>query len=383
MAKIWRHGAGQPLWLLVASTAGAAVIVTGVVLGLVNFLSAPHPHPVARQVPGWALDWPDHRDSSVPRGVLDRAILAWQDAPISQPPYSGTGTVPPLGSTARQVARMAAAQHVIWYVGQTIDHGQVVAVMFEVPTPDGSQLVTGWATASDVMSGQPAWSAAQSPWVFTTVKAPRPGKPALSIGEYVHGTTSRQGFPDNWMVVLTAPGVGRLGWQETTASGNHQVSSATKNGLVIADTGQVTAAVRLTGIWTAAGNVLTGDVPVGVPGAGPGVPQLAQAQALTPPASFSLADSFTGQGDMTSEDSGFSAAGHQVVVLGLCYGPQPLRIQVNGHVSGTIACDSQQHQLDVRAAALHGPDRAGDYQVMIHVATSNLSSWQVALGTAR
>lgn len=78
--------------------------------------------------------------------------------------------------------------------------------------------------------------------------------------------------PDDWMVVLTSPGARRLSWVQTTASGHWQVSSATRDGLVIADTGQVTAAVQVTGIWTATGNVLSGDVPVGIPDAGPGVP---------------------------------------------------------------------------------------------------------------
>jgi hypothetical protein len=63
------------------------------------------------------------------------------------------------------------------------------------------------------------------------------------------------------MVVLAAPGVRQLSRLETTASGQQEVISATRAGLVIADTGQITAAVRVTAIWTATGNVLTSDVP--------------------------------------------------------------------------------------------------------------------------
>lgn len=110
--------------VLGVGTVGAAVVALGVVLGLVSFTSLLHPHGAARQVPRWAPDWPDHRNGSVPQGVLDRAILAWQYSAMSLPPDGGTGTVPPAGSTARQVARMAAAHRVIWYVGQTVDHGQ-------------------------------------------------------------------------------------------------------------------------------------------------------------------------------------------------------------------------------------------------------------------
>lgn len=76
---------------------------------------------------------------------------------------------------------------------------------------------------------------------------------------------------------------------------------------------------------------------------------------------------------MTSESP---ADGHKVALLGRCYGPQALRIQVNGDAVGSIACDNQQHQIDVPAGTLHG------HQIMIQVATSDFSSWQVEYGTA-
>src|SRR5262245_26353154 len=45
-----------------------------------------------------------------------------------------------------------------WYEGQTVAHGQVVAVIFEVDTAAGRRLAAGWATASEVMHGQAAWT---------------------------------------------------------------------------------------------------------------------------------------------------------------------------------------------------------------------------------
>src|SRR5450759_3475114 len=55
----------------------------------------------SRPVPSWALPWPDHRDGSVPRRVLDGAITAWRHE---------------LGPHGRVPGKPAK---VIWYVGQT------------------------------------------------------------------------------------------------------------------------------------------------------------------------------------------------------------------------------------------------------------------------
>ncbi|HSR83513.1 MAG TPA: hypothetical protein VLM11_04960 [Streptosporangiaceae bacterium] len=368
--------------------AGAAVIAVGaaaLVVGLVRMPALQPNPPTTRTVPGWALTWPDHRNRSVPQSVLDRAVLAWQytDPNNSGPPASGT--IPAPATSARQVAREAARYPVVWYVGQTIDHGHQVVVMFEVAGPAGHELVVGQATASEVMQNQPAWSDAASPWVLTSVPAPNPNRPPKAIGEYAPGEPSAipGRNPDNWMVVLTAPAVQRLTWQATTTSGQELHSDSTSNGLVVADTGQVTAPVELTAIQTAHGNLLGQPVLVGIPGAnaattsgtGPPVPQLAAPPALSEPPSFAMSTGISGQGDGALEDTSFTAGRTREAVFGLCYGPRALVIQINGHTIGTIACDSHTHQLTVPAAMLRG------HTLNLYGQTSNLTAWRADIGT--
>jgi hypothetical protein len=361
----------------------AAVAAAGLVVGLPR-LHLPQPQPQAtRVVPDWALAWPDHRNGSVPQSVLDRAVLAWQYMAPNSPPDGGNGTVPATGTPAGQVARQAGRYPVVWYVGQTIDHGHQVVVMFEVAGPTGRELVVGQATASQVMQNQSAWSDAVSPWVLTSVPAPNPDRPPAAVGEYAAGEPSLiQGQnPDNWMVVLMAPYVQRLTWQAATTSGQTLGSDATSNGLVVTDTGQVTAPVQLVRMQTARGNLLGRPVLVAIPGENaaltsgtdPIVPQLAAPPALTEPASFNLSGVLSAQGDEGLNMPAERRA--RYAVAGVCYGPQPLVIQINSHTLGTIACDSLTHQLSVPAALVHGPT----LEFFGH--TSNLTSWRAGIGT--
>lgn len=365
----------------------AAVAAAGLGLGLLQ-LPALQPQPSAvRPVPAWALPWPDHRNGSVPQSVLDRAVLAWRYGYPNLPPDGGSGKVPAAGTPAKQVARMANAFHVVWYVGQTIDQGQNVVVMFEVAGRAGHALVVGQATSAEVMHNQPAWSGATSPWVLTSVPAPNPDRPPAAIGEYVPGqpASSPGQNPDNWMVVLMQPYVRRLTWLAATMSGDGMHSAATSDGLVVADTGQVTAPVRLTGMTTDHGNLLGQPVTVGVPGdhsnsgltrgTGPGTPQLAAPPAFSEPAAFNMSAGLSGQGDGAMQISTFKTGPSRYVVLGVCYGPQPLKIHVDGHPLGSMPCNSQQQQLAVPRSVLHGQD------VTLIIFTSNLTSWRTEVGT--
>jgi hypothetical protein len=357
----------------------AAVVIAGVVAGLTGLPAfGLHPQPSVRQVPGWALAWPDHRNGSVPQAVLDRAVIAAQyEGPNAQ--LAGNGEVAGPGEPASAVARKAAAFRVVWYVGQTMDHGQTVVVMFETDGPDGPQLVVGQANASNVMQDQAAWSQDVSPWALTVVTAPNPHRPPLAIGDYVAGSPAASGLnhsPDNWMVVLTAPDVIRLDWIVQTTSGWHRPSAATQNGLVVTDNGQITSAVELTGRTTERGFTRIASKPVGIPGNGPGTPQLAAPPPLVLPGSFSFSWGQQGQGSSFQDDNGFYRGTHQYAIYGICYGPEPVKITMNGHRIGSISCDSQQHEITVPAAALtgHGHD------AMTAIYGSDLTSWHVEFG---
>jgi hypothetical protein len=345
----------------------AVVAATAAVVGLVRLPAFRTAVPAGRSVPGWALPWPDIRNGSVPQSVLDRAVIAWRD--------EGNGsaaTEPPPGSSAREVARLAGQSHVIWYAGQTAVGGQVVFVIFEATGPSGPTLAVGSADAADVMNDQPAWSDAESPWVFTSVPAPKPSRPGLVIGLNVHGAASASGQnPDDWIVLLTDPAVSRISWRETGRSGVLRPD----HGLVVKDMGQLRTAVRLTQVYAGA-NLLRRAVDVGVPGAGTDEPQLELAAPLSPPAGFEPISSGTAQGDETdSIGAGPPPSGRHYVLLARCFGPAPLQIAAGGHHVGTAHCSAGQFQATIPAAWIT-PGSA-----TLSVQTSGLTSWRYGLGT--
>jgi hypothetical protein len=364
-----------------AGGALAVAVAVALAVSLSQLAGGQRPQPPARSVPRWALSWPDHRNGSVPQQVLDRAALAAQyggQAPALQLPDGGNGTVPARGASASSVSRQANAHPVIWYVGQTVDHGRVVEVMFEMDGPNGPQLVVGQATASEVMWDQPAWSHASSPWALTEVSAPNPAKPPPAIGNYVTGRSSGGGGqnPDNWMVLLTAPDVRRVSWYETTTSGPRLLSMPTSAGLAITDTGQVTGNIELTGLTTSHGTTRLDHVRVAV-GNRVQVPELAAPPALSLPRSFSLVEGFTGQGSSASLDQGFRAGRLRYAVFGICYGPAPVQVEINSHPIGSVTCDSQTHQLSVPAADLRGHG----HQLGLDFAAPDLDASDLDFGT--
>ena len=178
------------------------------------------------------------------------------------------------------------------------------------------------------------------------------------------------------MALLTAPDVRRVTWLAKTTTGWQTRTAATSEGFISADTGQVMAPVQITRLVTDRGNVLATPMAVGLPGH-PSEPQLAAAPALTVPPSFRAPLGTAGQGDTDSRDTTFSPGHKQWAVFGVCYGQQPLVIQVNGHRIGVVACDSQTHELSVPASLLRG------HTLEFFVHTSNLTAWRADIGTLR
>ncbi len=371
--------------LAVVASAAVVAISVGTSAGRVA------PAPANRAVPSWALPWPDHRNDSVPRQVLDGAVSAWRhlSAEASGTPRSAT-----------------SAAKVIWYVGQTVASGQVVVVMFEAHSSAGTRLVAGWATASEVMHGQRAWTPGSSPWVLYDVAAPRPvGN--LFIGLNVHGTSAQQDRnPDNWIVVLAAPSVRAIGWtapgpSSTTTSSQGTSSSGSGGvgmvpavaGLAIADTGQISGRVQVIQLQVNRRNILAHPGYVGVPGSRVSqTPQLAAPGRIPGRPGFVRVFEFTGQGATSSDLTGISGL---LAVRARCYGPGPLRILVGRGSAhdllglsagaargklrslGTIACDNGVHELvtSVRLTSVHS------HGVVI-ITGSQTTAYRVDVGTA-
>ena len=261
-----------------AGAAVSALAVVGLAVGLTRLPGVVHPQ--ARQVPGWALPWPDYRNGSVPQSVLNNAVLAWGD-----PAKYLQGSAAP--SSPREIARLLASYHVVWYVGQTVAHGQDVVVMFEANSPGalapdgtaatGPQLVVGTASASEVMSGQPGGDT--SPWALKSVTAPsRPDSFGPDISEYVPEQSASGTGTDNWIVVLPAPG-SALTIRGARTNAGADITGIHSHGVYVSNAGQITADVLL-GFGAGRGQW----APVGIGGAAD-TPTLAP-PALTAPASF-------------------------------------------------------------------------------------------------
>jgi len=361
----------------VAGTLAVAAAAAAVAVGVGTSVGTVPPATGHRAVPAWALPWPDHRDGSVPQRVLDGAVTAWRhEAALNGIPRSAT-------SKAK----------VIWYAGQKVANGEVVVVIFEADSGAGRRLVAGWATASEVLDGQPGWKPGSSPWVLYDVAAPKPGR-GLFVGLNMHGTSAQPGRnPDNWIVVLTAPDVERVGWAvvgpagaKTTSQGT--VSSPTARagmslavrGLVVADVGQIAGAVQITKLDVGRRNVLPYPSDVGVPGSADSqVPQLARPAQIHGPRGFRWASELTGQG---TSGTGLGGRRGHLAILGRCYGPSRLRLMFGTGAQelrlGTIRCDNAVHELTTQVRLQPNDPHAG-----VTIYTSMFTSYRLVIGTIK
>ena len=355
----------------VASVISSVLALAGLVAGLSRLPASTGP--LAR--PSWALQWPDLRNGSVPQSVLDDAVAAW----LYSTPYEDGA---PFDWSAAAVTRIVRLFQPVWYVGQTIDHGQEVAVIFEVSGPMGRRLVVGYASASDVMPGHAAWPASTTPWAMNSRPVPRPhGQGSVpEVSEYVPMQSASGNSVDNWIVVLTSPAAQGLRWYGPIfASGRGAHSNST--GLVVANLGQLRGDVMLE-IPGSPGE----DIPVGIPGA-PDVPVLTP-PALTVPASFNELEGFSTQGNEQNLDSSFAPSHHAFAIIATCYnapqtqgvpapspgGTGPLRVSVNGHALPPVGCTSGQQMLLVPHSYLQS------HNLAIQMTSSDLTAWQVAFG---
>ncbi|MGN6678450.1 MAG: hypothetical protein ACTHKL_11860, partial [Streptosporangiaceae bacterium] len=221
--QVWRRIRRQRMARVVgalAAIAAATVVAVGIGTSATSFAPASG----RRLVPAWALPWLDHRNGSVPQSVVDGAVRAWRDDAA----IDGT----PLKATSKA--------EVIWYVGQKVANGTVVVVIFETESKAGRRLIAGWAPTSELMHGRRIGTAESSPWVLYQVEAPKPGRVQF-IGVNVHGP-QMQGTsnPDNWIVVLAAPGVQDIGWTapgpSSTTTNSQGTSSSGSAAIGIAQT---------------------------------------------------------------------------------------------------------------------------------------------------
>jgi len=355
-----RHRLAQAAGTL-AVLAAAAAVAAGV------GVSASRIPPASghRSVPGWALPWPDHRNGSVPQRVLDGAVTAWRHQAALDHRAS-------LNATANA--------KVMWYAGQAVVHRQAVVAIFEVDSAAGKRLIAGWASASEVMHGQPGWKAGASPWVLYDVAAPRPAR-GLVIGLNVHGTAAKPGRnPDNWIVLLAEPHVQSIAWSAPGPSSEGIGVATAARGLTVADAGQITGPVVVDQLNVGHHNTLAHPVTVGVPGNTQSeVPQLAMPARVSVRHGFRTANEIDGQGN---SGTGLSGLDGRLAIRARCYGQGSLRLVFGTGAKetalGTIRCDDVVHELTTRIRLRPGATHSG-----VFVYASYLTSYRVVLGAVR
>lgn len=230
---------------------GAALAVAAVAALAVSLATLPRAasqQPLARQVPGWALPWPDHRNGSVPQSDLGDAVLTWR---LTEAGIVNTG----LRASAAEIAAYLAPYQVTWYLAQTIDHGRFVVVMFEARRLGKTQLVFGYAPASQLagLRWPPGPFVGRGPWVLAITRAPDPDAQYAAVSGVVNSGTSSH--PDDWIVMLAAPGTRSISWRAMTTRGLRSAATPASSGLAVTFAGGLTGQVLLTGLSTARGFV--------------------------------------------------------------------------------------------------------------------------------
>jgi len=333
-----RHAHRRQRQLAAVGTA-AVVAVAGATLGVLSVRSGGDGSAqfAKRNVPSWALSWPDVRDPSIKQKVLDGAVRAWS---------RGIGRAG--GATAQP-------QQVIWYRAATVLNHQVV-VMFEVRYASGEELVIGHAESDLVSTGYdyegPDYTGPKSAWNLSVVDAPAPGK-QLVFGLNLTGPRVYEPdkFADNEIVVFADPRARSFDWHVTDADGQvRQATSPLDAGFAAVDTGQVRDRVRIDAVRDRDGNLLAHDFAVGVPGAPDSYhPLLTYVPQFTDVGSSGQnMGGSVGQGDSFVEEHTHSSSWpmHRTTVFARCYGGPSIVVSIDSDKPGhrvVIPCDDREH----------------------------------------
>ena len=335
-----------------AFTAVAAVVGGLLAGGVVGNRSV---EPLSRDVPSWALPWPDHRDGSVSQRVLDGAVLSWRQ------------------TASETTAPLSPPRRVIWYAGQTVSSGEYIAVVFEVDGDTGRRLVAGTASTDSVTGASASRVSSEfTPWVLYDVPAPPPGFAGF-VGLNFPGRVAADGVEDA-ALLLTAPRDGvRL----------YVVDRGTypplRDGLAVFDAGPTYEKVHVLLIRRDGSIAARGDV--GVPGAPTSeVPQLMKPAPLQVPSGGRSFET-SGQGSVATFDAAVHGTG-KTTIYARCFGPSPIAVSIDvDHIEDglRIPCDDRQHVIEgpriAPATQVTGPGTRKGHWVSVHA--PRMDSWRV------
>jgi len=340
------------------AAACAALAVAGVGIGVGLRPGHTSVTPAHRDVPSWALPWPEHRSASVPQPVLDGAVRAWRDRMYGEGAPS-----------------MYSPRKVIWYVAEPGVQKTQIAVVFEVERDDGDhRLVAGWLN-------DPANPQSSDNWSLYDVGAPDPHDRNLVISFYLEGADLQE--PDNAFLVLTDPSHRTV---VPSVPGQVPPVAQLDNGFAILPYGPLRHQLHL-----ALSSGRGPDVPVGVVGLADAPDS--QVPALEPPAELvgvpqsRMLSEASGAGDEVGFNESPPAERGRTVIYARCYGGPSLDVTVDSQTSAavTIPCDDQQHVVD-GPALLPGGDKSyeahsGGPGHSTEITAGTLVAWRVAVVT--
>jgi hypothetical protein len=334
-----------------ASLAAVALLTVGTLAGA-RLIGGGGSSPLAstRNVPSWALTWPDQRDPGIPQPILDGAVRAWShDSEDSE--RNSLDTV------------QSAPRQTIWYAAQPVANDAEVAVVFEVDGVNGHRLVAG-AASRDAATRYARSGGPDDPWVFYDVAAPaRTTGGAPPVVSFYDPVAALSGPVDNWVVVLTSPDA--TSWQV-----NDKAQPLLSHGFGAANAGPLRAPATVSVAFPTAAFEST----VGINGnRQSAVPALEAPAAPAIGPGFGFISGVSSQGNQSNGMGDARLKNKRLHFAVTCYGSPSLVLRVNGIRLPAIPCDEQTHVLDYprpaspRSTVLVDPRATADTSYTIDV----------------
>jgi hypothetical protein len=325
---------------IVALGAAVVVAVVGVALGAVG-LRAGRPAAdefVHRDLPKWAVQWPEHRDRSIPDAYLATAYTSWR---LDHP----------------EIAVGSGAQ-VVWYVAEPIPGGRL-ALAFEVGGVDTvPQFVVGVTDAKSLTTYRTVhFDKNTSLWDRSWATAGAYLTSSSVLGLYSTANADLSGR--NTVVLLTGPRARSADLTYVADSGRVSRTVRMTAGFMAVELGPLRTRVHVDAVRAADGRRLAGDLDVGIPetDGDPAaesdsfrpdlmpIPPLADAPANAP-----------GPGEMAGQESFFDASLnpgwplHSTRIYARCFGrSRSLAVHIDSDAPAqavTVPCDDREHVVD-------------------------------------
>jgi hypothetical protein len=375
-----RHARGRQR-RMVALGAAAVVAVAGTASGVIGVRAGTgNATPVAhRNVPSWALQWPEHRDPSIPQNVLDGAVSAWAHSH-----QTDTATNDPTDP-----------DFTVWYLAEKVA-GDDIAVAFEYSGGGAPYFVMGYATASEVMKGQVPYDTPNgfSPWVLRGVSTLDMGpRSIVGLNLPVSGSDTGEGAAND-IVVLTDPRATSFDWQVLGPDGElRHVTSPMAAGYAEMDTGLIRSRVRITAVKDRHGTVLGGGTYVTVPttesvSPAPDTPVLMKVRPFTGvPESADSFGEFSGQGGIHNEvQSDTPWPRHGTRIYAACYGGPRMVVSIDSNRPSqqvAIPCDNREHIVTGPPVLAHSEIASeaprGTHVHAVEIDASDYTAWRLVV----